>query len=258
MNKSTLLFITLLFFLKIAQGQNLEKVSKNKIEIVVGYQANYLKDANFSPLNQVGGGFATSLKYKKITKNIFGVYFQFSPGSINSGPSKEFTTSYINANLELEYLYKLTPEEGVSQFYLGPVYNTRVLYLDWYDLEAFSYVATHSIGIRGLISKNLKEKHLIQASLSIPVLQFLARPPYNGIDEFIIENQDSPAKIIFSGTPSSFNKFFALEFCVGYKYNLTQHMFWYSNYTLYTQKVKEPNLLKSLSNTISTGIAINF
>lgn len=258
MKKATLLFFTLSFFLKIVQAQKLENMSKNQIEIGFGYQTNYLKDVNFSPLNQAGGGFATVLEYKRISKNIFGVTFQFSPGNIHSGPSNEFTTSYINANLELEYLFKLTQEDGAYQFFLGPAYNTRVLYLDWYDLDAFSYAATHGIGIKGLISKNIKEKHLVQATLGTPVFQVLARPPYNGIDEFIIENQDNPAIIIFSGTPSSLNKFFALEFCVNYKYKLTQQLDWQINYILFTQKVKEANLLKSLSNTISTGITINF
>lgn len=258
MKKYTITFLALLCFLNIAQGQNLEKMSKNQIEVGFGYQKNYLKDNIYSPLNQVGGGFATLLKYKRISKNIFGVNIQFSPGSLNSGPSNRFTTSYINANLELEYLFNLTQEENAYQFFLGPAYNTRVLYFDWNDLDAFSYVASHGIGIKGLVSKRIKEKHLIQATLSVPVFQFLARPPYNGIDEFIIENQDSPAKIILGGTPSSFNKFLALEFCVDYKYKLTQHIDWFLNYTLYTQKAREPNLLKSLSNTIVTGITFNF
>lgn len=251
-------FLFLLFFLEVVQGQNLEKISKNQIEIDIGYQSNYLKDINFSPLNQSGGGLATAVKYQRITKNIFGVKIQFSPGNIKSGSNNEFTTSFIHANFELEYLFKLSPEDKAFHFFLGPVYNTRVFYLDWYDLDAFSFVATHGIGIKGLVSRKIKEKHLIKATLSIPVFQFLARPPYNGIDEFIIENQDSPARIIFNGTPSSFNRYIALEFCVDYKYKLTKQIDWFINYTLYSQKVTEPNLFKSFSNTIKTGIAINF
>ena len=99
---------------------------------------------------------------------------------------------------------------------------------------------------------------MIRASLSIPVFQSLARPPYNGIDEFIIENQDKPADIIFSGTPTSFNDFIAFEFCVDYTYKLTKRIDWHTNYTLYTQQVMESNRFKSLSNTITTGVAIKF
>lgn len=258
MKKYTISLFALLCFLNIVQSQDSEKMLKNQIEVGFGYQNIYLKDNNFSTLNQVGGGFATLLNYKRASKNIFGVSLQFSPGNVNSGPDNGFTTSYINASLEFEYLSKLTQGENAYQFFLGPVYNTRVLYLDWNDLDAFSYVATHGISIKGLISKKVKEKHLFQATFSVPVFQFLGRPPYNGIDEFIIENQDSPAKIILSGTPTSINNYVALEFCVNYKYKLTQQIDWYTNYTLFAQKVKAPNLLKSFSNTILTGIAINF
>ena len=258
MIKSTLLFLALLFFLKIAQGQNLENRSKNQIEISFGYQSNVLKDANFSPLNQHGGGFATLLKYKRRSKNIFGANFQFSPGQFNSGPSNAFSSTYIHANLEIEYLFKLTQKTDTYHFFIGPAYNTNVLYLDWYNLDAFSYTATHGIDIKGLVSKRINKKQFIQATLSVPVFQFLARPPYNGIDENIIENQDNPAKIIFSGTPSSFNSFIALEFGVTYKYKLRQHLDWCLNYALFSQKVNAPNRFKSLSNTLSTGLVLNF
>ncbi|MEQ9382711.1 MAG: hypothetical protein RIF36_12770 [Imperialibacter sp.] len=258
MNKYTVAFIALLFFLKNAHGQHLKEASINQVGVGVGYQHSYLKDDNFSPLNQAGGGLATSARYQRISKNVFGVNFQFSSGNIHSGPTSGFTTSFINANLELEYLFKLTPDENAFQFFLGPANSTRVLYLDWYDLEAFSYVATHGVGIKGMVSKHIKEKHLLQATLSLPVFQLLARPPYNGIDEFIIENQDSPANIIFSGTPSSLNDFFALGLCVDYKYKLTERVAWHTNYSLHMQTVMATNRFKSLSNTVTTGVAVNF
>ena len=258
MKKSIYLFITLLFLLKTVQGQNVAQVFKNQIEVGIGYQSNLIKDTNFSPLNQKGGGFATLVKYQRISKNILGANIQFSSGSIDSGTANEFSTSYINANVGFEYLFGLSEEKNTYHFYVGPAYNTKVLYLDWYNLDAYSYVATHGIAVKGLISRTIKTTHLIQASLSLPVFQFLARPPYNGIDEYIIENQDNPAKILFNSSPSSFNTFIALEFYVIYKYKLSKRIDWYLNYTLYTQKALEPSLFKSLSNTITTGIAINF
>tara|TARA_R110000868_G_scaffold372453_2_gene636288 strand:- start:458 stop:1234 length:777 start_codon:yes stop_codon:yes gene_type:complete len=258
MRKYIISFLALFIFLKIAQGQYLDKKSKNQIEIGFGHQSSYLKDKNFSPLNQKGGGLATRIKYQRISKNIFGANLQISSGNIYSGPSNGFTTSFINVNLGLEYLFRLSPQEQSFQFFIGPVYNSRVLYLDWYDQDAFSYVASHGVGLKGLISKRINDKHMIRASLSIPVFQSLARPPYNGIDEFIIENQDKPADIIFSGTPTSFNDFIAFEFCVDYTYKLTKRIDWHTNYTLYTQQVMESNRFKSLSNTITTGVAIKF
>lgn len=259
MKKYLLTFLTLICLDLVMLGQDLEKTAKNEIDVNLGYQKNFLKDLNLSPLNQVGGGLATLLKYKRTSKNIWGATIQFSTGNIISGPKEqEFSTLYINANIELNYLFKIPQEKLAYQFYVGPVYNTRVLYLDWYDLDAFSFVATHGIGIKGMVSKKINDKHLIQSSLAIPVFQFLSRPPYNGIDEFIIENQDSPAKIIFNGSPSSFNNYFALEFSLDYKYNITPHIDWMINYMLFTHTVKEANHFKSLSNSITTGIAINF
>lgn len=227
---------------------------KSSIAFNLGYQKNYLQDNLFSPLNQNGGGLALGLGYERRTQHIFGVCISFSSGDLKSGENDHFTSSYINANLGLEYLMNIAHQSESTKFYLGGVYNTRVLFYDWSDLDAFSFTSAHGISLKGMAIKKINDKNSLRTSLALPVLQFLGRPPYNGIDEFIIDNQDEPAKIIFSGNLTSLNKYSGIEWKLGYTHHLSPRLNWDIHNTLLFQKVKEINDSKSLSNTISTGL----
>lgn len=258
MTKSTISFLFFTLLSNVLPAQDNGKSFKNHLDVGIGYQKIYLEDENFSPLNQNGGGLLYALSYRRCAKNSYGASVQYSSGSLFSGPSKRFNTSFINANLSLEYLAGLSKADKPFNSYLGVAYNTRVLYLDWYDLDAFSYTATHGFSLKGMVTVKAGEKHFIQSSLAIPMLQFLGRPPYNGIDEFIIENQDNPANIIFHGNLVSINKYAALEWLFSYSYQLSGRIGINVEYSLYAQKVREPNQVRSLSNTVSTGVRFKF
>lgn len=258
MERSIIAILFFTFLTVAIQAQDTNKTFKNQLDVDIGYQKIYLKDDNFSPLNQNGGGLIYSISYNRGLNNRFGVSIQYSSGNLDSGPLNRFNTSYINANLRVEYLAGLSLENRSFDFYFGGTYNTRVLFLDWYDLDAFSFTTTHGISLKGLLIKEIGKKHFAQSALTIPVLQFLSRPPYNGIDEFIIENQDNPAIILFNSNLESMNKYLGLEWLLSYTYQFSSRLDLRVEYTLYFQKVDQLNHFKSLSNAISTGITINF
>ena len=256
--KSIISFLFFTFLSQILPAQDNGKSFKKHLNVDIGFHKIYLEDENFSPLNQNGGGLLYAISYRRCSKNSYGISIRYGSGILGSGPSDRFNTSYINANLSLDYLVRLSDGAKPFNSYLGVAYNTQVLFFDWYDLEAFSYTATHGFSLKGMATIKIKEQHFIQSSLDIPMLQFLGRPPYNGIDEFIIENQDNPANIIFHGNLASINKYVALEWLLSYSYQLSGRIDFHVNYSLYAQKVNEPNHLRSLSNAVSTGVRFKF
>ncbi len=164
----------------------------------------------------------------------------------------------MDISIGMEYLVKIENENESLNFYLGGVYETRALFVEWNDLDAFSYTSTQGLAIKGLVTKKFNSKHSIQTSLGIPVFQFLGRPPYNGIDEFIIENQDSPVKIMLKGEPSSFGQYLGLDWNLGYNYQITPRLVWNIDYSLFIQKVKDVHQFKRLSMVPSTGLTFKF
>jgi hypothetical protein len=238
---------------------SLSKVYKNQIGIQVGYNQGYLKDLNFSPLNYKESGTLYALNYThQKPKGIFYVDLDFSLGKLKTRASKHFTSSMTLANLEISYVRKLTKKESKYFFHLGGQYSSYLQILDWNDYESFSFLAIHGIGVKGLLSYNINSKHKFNTSLFIPVFQDLVRPPYNGIDETIIENQDNTVKLIFAGKPSSFNTYCSFDWKFNYLYSISNRLDLTATYLARYQNVFEINTVKHLQNQFTVGVNFNF
>ena len=240
------------------KAQSVTTTSKNYIGLGIGYRFDNLNDQNFSPLNQKGGGLFYSLFFEKREENILKLSINYSNGTLISGADDAFESSYYAANIGASYFKNLSPSDADTKFYIGGSYNLDVYYMDWYDQDAFSYITTNGLSIAGAFTKHLNDKQFIESSISLPVLQFLSRPPYNGINEFIIENQDSPAKIIFDGDITSLNKFQSFTWDINYNLEVSNHINWRLNYALNVKKVDDLNEFKSVSNRISTSMSYKF
>ena len=255
--KIVTIFAFILFTLTI-KAQRLTTTSKNYIGLGIGYRFDNLNDQNFSPLNQKGGGLFYALFYEKRRKNILKLNISYSDGTLVSGERDAFETTYYTGTISASYLKNLSPSDATTKFYIGGAYNLDVYYMDWFDQEAFSYITTNGLSIAGAVTKQLNDKQFIESSIAIPILQFLSRPPYNGIDEFIIENQDTPVKIIFDGDLTSLKKYQAITWNINYNLEISNHINWRLNYTLNVKKVNELNEFKSVSNLISTSVSYKF
>ena len=240
---------------------NLSKVLNNKIGIQIGNNFGYLKDLNFSVLNYNESGLLYSLDYinqKPNGKGIFNADIDFSLGKLKSKASEYFTSDITLANLEVSYIRLLAKKENQLIFFLGGQYNSYLQILDWNDFESFSFLATHGIGVKGLLQCNLNSKHTFKTSLFIPVFQNLVRPPYNAIDETIIENQDNTLKLIFSGKLSSFNTYFSFDWKLNYVFEVAKRFDLTATYLVRYQKVSEINTVKHLQNQITFGANFKF
>jgi len=255
--KITTILICVLFALTV-KAQNINNVSENYIGLSIGYRLDNVNDQNFSPLNQKGGGLSYALLYEKRKKNILKLNINYSNGTLISGIDDAFESTYYTANIGVSYFKNIAPLGSNTQFYIGGAYNLDVYYMDWFDQDAFSYATTNGLSIVGALSKKLNDKQFIESSISFPLLQFLSRPPYNGINEFIIENQDNPAKIIFAGDITSLNKYQGFTWDINYNIEISNYINLRLNYTLNVKKLNEPNEFKSVSNRISTSVSYKF
>lgn len=257
--KKTIIY--LLFFglsVNYLQAEESDSLRFNELNLHVGYQNNYLKDDVFSPLNIQGRGIQFGLGYRRTVKNIFELSMNYGSGTLNVFETSRFPNSFLDINISLEYLAKLPIGNFSTKFYLGGAYETRALLIEWYGLDAFSYTSTQGLLFKGLLIKNFNSKHSIESSLGVPVFQWLGRPPYNGIDEFIIENQDNPIHIMLKGTPSSFGKYLALKWDLEYKNQITSRLIWTVDYSLFYQKVDDIHQAKRFSIVPSTGLTLKF
>jgi hypothetical protein len=240
----------------------LERSFNNRIGIEVGYDQGYLKDQIFSILNYSQGGILVGLNYLYYKPN--GNYriqskFSFGSGNLKTDVSDFFQSTYIAANFQLDYLRKLpfVKKERLCM-YIGAQYRTQLNYFDWDDLSTFSYLATHGLAIKALGTYQLSTRSNIQSSISIPIFQSLVRPPYNGIDEFVIANTNNVSKILFTGNASSFNKYLAVNWQTNFRFDISKRFELMVNYNMLYQRVFDDQKFIQLNNQFTIGTNFKF
>ncbi|WP_111709938.1 hypothetical protein [Lutibacter citreus] len=259
--KVSALTILSIFFLKISifaqQKESLPAII-NYLGIGIGYNFDNIKDSNFSPLNQKGTALYYSIFYEQHSKNILKINAKYGDGTLNSGRLNKLKTSYYKANIGIAYLKNIFTKQQSTNFYIGGSYSIDILYMDWYNQDAFSYFSTNGLSISAAISKQFTAKQYIESTISIPVIQFLSRPPYNGLDEYIIENQNEPLKIIFNGKLASFKEYKSINWNINYKHEISNHFNLKIDYDLNIKSAKSTHTFTSFSNRISTSVLYKF
>ncbi|MEQ9413040.1 MAG: hypothetical protein RIF39_04385 [Cyclobacteriaceae bacterium] len=268
MNKYTVILFFYLFtfftFLSIsgmAQNRIEEKTKLNQIGMAAGNNRGYVKDLNFSALNYHETGFFYSLDYIRQQRNGKGLLIvdaDVSLGKLKTRTSYFFTSNNTMANLEVAYLRKINLKNLKLETYVGGQFNTYLQILEWNDYESFSFVATHGIGLKTIVNFKLNSKNRFQTSLFLPLFQNLVHPPYNGIDETIIGNQDNMFKLIISGQPASLNKYLAFDWKLNYSLAFTYRFDWNVSYLVRYQNINEVNKFVHLQNQLTTGLTFNF
>tara|TARA_R110001592_G_C13166240_1_gene749447 strand:+ start:1265 stop:2041 length:777 start_codon:yes stop_codon:yes gene_type:complete len=257
--KVSISIILLISLLRInAFAQESESVPVNYWGVGIGYSLDRVKDINFSPLHQKGNSLFYSIFYERHAENIIKVNFKYSGGTLKSGRSNRLKSSFYSPSISVTYLKNLSSEQQSTSLYIGGTYKLDILYMDWYDQDAFSYLSTNGLSVSGAISKQITSGKNIESTISIPIVQFLSRPPYNGIDEFIIENQDDPLKIILNGDFASFREYKSISWNINYSQEISSRWNWKIDYDLNIQRVEKEPTFTSLSNRISTSLLYKF
>lgn len=227
-----------------SQNESSKPRHQHHLQIGIGYTQLYTKDLIFSPLNYSGNGLLYNLAYERQSKsgnNRFTLSAAFSSDDLKASTPNTINPIYIYADAGLSFTTRLfASKQSKTEYFLGAAYNTRAFYMDYDDQEAFSYTATHGLSILGVLEHQLSSKNWFRTSLSVPFVQLLARPPYNGIDAFIIENQDNVAQILFSGKLASFDRFQAFFWKTDYYHAVSRFFDVGLRYDLGYQKTTQP------------------
>ncbi len=241
---------------------SLKAQKKNTIGLSYGVNSGLLKDLNFSPLHYKESGHLLSLQYLRHNpkrKNIFEIGIDFSSGKTKTDVSNLLTANYIYGKINASYYRKINASKNSKwKFYAGAGYATNLFYVEWDDNEAFSYVATHGLTFNFKANYLINKRNQVYSTISIPFLQLLARPPYNGRNEFIIENENSPAKIFFNGKIATFNQYYGFSWTTKYNYSINKLIDLSANYNLNLQKVTGVNKITHLQNQLQAGLNIKF
>lgn len=249
----------LIFILKTSAFAQQEKPpSQTYLGLGIGVSLDRLNDTNLSPLNQQGTALFYRILYERHSRNILKFDIKYGDGILKSGRKNRLETSYYKGSIGATYLKNLSTNNSTTNVYIGGTYKLDILYMDWYDQDAFSYISTHGLSLDASISQKLTTNQLVQSTISVPVAQYLSRPPYNGIDEYIKENQDDPINIIFNGRLTSLKAYKSINWNINYNYQPSNHLNLRLDYDLNIQKAKTISEFKSLSNRISTSILYKF
>ncbi|WP_423148380.1 hypothetical protein [Rubrolithibacter danxiaensis] len=259
---SYLLFLVLICTNILAQDDESPGFIKNKIGIEAGINVGYLKDRNFSPLNYNETGAIFSLNYihvKPAMKSILTADLDFTNGKLKADPTDFFNAISLSGNLEVSLLWKVSQSKNNRLlFFLGPQYNSYLQYIDWNERETWSYLTTHGIDLKGSVLYKLSDKKTFQSSLSIPIVQLLVRPPYNGFDQYIVQNQEKVLKILLRGELASFDKYYGFDWKTLYKYAASNHLDFNLSYMLRFQQVNGFNKMVHFQNQLTAGFSIKF
>jgi hypothetical protein len=258
-NACILIFLSLFTAQLIAQT---ETTFKNTIALDFGYNQGVVKDLIFSPLNYTQGGKIMGLNYQKNStneKNKIEAGLHLSTGKLNTDASDYFKASYLLATFDASFLRKIhASNDAKLSYFVGGEYKTSFQLSSWKSLEIFSFIATHGFAIKGLVAYKLNEKQQLESSLAIPIMQNLVRPPYNGNDEFVTDNQDNFIKLATTGKFTTLNKYQALMWKTQYKYDFSRCFALNLTYLMNLQHVTDTHSFTQLNNQFLTSLTFKF
>lgn len=263
MKKISAAILLLLFCTSILSGQEMQTddqgFKKNQFGVSIGIDRGLLKDLNYSPLNYSEKGNLYRLDYRRGIPHVkFSVQAQYSTGVIQTDASSAFDTDYQKGFLALDFWKNIKQPNSRNSLRWGLGYHFYIYYVDWGNQDAFSFLANHSINGNISVYRKISDRHALEAKLSIPVLSFLVRPPYAGLDEELSTNQDSPVKLITDGSLTSLHEMFEYTLDLSYFYKLSNRFLLQTNYSNRYQNVSEIKKIKHLQHQLSIGTTFKF
>lgn len=237
-----------------AQGRH------HALQFSVGWNKNHLKDVNFSPLNYAQNGGIYALGYTRIgeeEKSIFDAHVNFLANDLTTSGYDHFTSSLLVGNFQVSYLRQVKTL-GSMLLYLGGGYQFNINYLDFNDQDAFSFLIVHGLHLKSSIVRPLGDKAKLTASIAIPIVNLLVRPPYNGIDEELDRNADRPLKLITNGDFVSINTYQSLDFSLAYQFQLSKRLSGVAIYAFGYQNASTGDRFTQFQNQIRAGLSYQF
>jgi hypothetical protein len=236
---------------------------RTRIGFNIGPHLGYMKDLNYAVLNYRENGTAYSLQYmhdSRTQKYQFNGEINFTSGDLKTKASTFFKTPFIQGNISLSFLFKVRQLSNSNiRVYAGPQLNSFFQYMQWgEDMDSWNYLMVHGLNLTLSGHYKLSEHKSIVTTLSVPVFSNLVRPPYNGFNEYIVQNQDDILKLAFKGEPASLNKYVNIDCKFIYHYALGAHADFTAGYLFRYQHVSGYNELNQFQNQFFAGLTFKF
>ncbi|MEM8523489.1 MAG: hypothetical protein AAGG68_02540 [Bacteroidota bacterium] len=259
--------ITLLFLigsqLVFCQSNDMEIFPRHELTLTIGLHQSWMKDSNFSPLNYKGRGALYGLEYRlndKANKGVFVAGLSFGTGTYRNNISDVLDTKFILGDFSLGYLSRTNDLIAPTpNFAFGGRYHFNINYLDWGEQDAFSFLANHGFEFATSTDYRLNEKHRFQAQLSLPIFSYTVRPPYNGSDEELTDNNDNhPIQLLFDGSWSTFNRLLMYDLELKYHYQVSNNFSLNLAYLNRYQNVTDLHKFVQMQNQFKVGTSFQF
>lgn len=234
------------------------KIVRNALTLEIGYNNTLFKDLGFSPLNYSSNSLVYKLGYRRDLKkgNELSINSGFSRSMLKSDYSNYFTTDRYLINFKVGYLKNLTQEENNIQFKAGVQYRTYFNLVFYDDLDAFTFYGLHGLDLIGKMYYQLNPKHRLITTIEIPFFGLLVRPPYSGINKFLLENDN--IIIATTGKWTSLNDFFALNWSTEYNYLISDKLCLSASYCFAFHSTNYLHKVIIVDNQILMGVHYNF
>lgn len=208
---------------------------QHTISVQPGFFINLYKDEVTSPLNHWALSMGVILTYEfESDMNIHKVDISFTMGeSRNSITGTKYLYRYVdpdtgdiiedyytrtkeNMNITLNYTYNRKIFSGSTYSIWPGLQFCYTFNMQFSDFPTFnSYI---SIGPSLLQKFCFSDKDEIKASIGIPLLSFVVRPPYAGVDDQVLDMAFSnPLLLYTTGKLMTVNKYFSVNANIEYR-----------------------------------------
>ncbi|MDP3473840.1 MAG: hypothetical protein Q8S14_18370 [Algoriphagus sp.] len=209
-----------------------------------------------------------------------GRYFQFAEVGFTYNASQLAEPTEMDMG---DHAHMILPHEflHVSLTYgIGKAIQPNTRYLAWIggalqvDMQAgyfsfalsnmFGYFINQSAQIWYRRAYTFKDKHQLSVQVALPILSWLARPPYLAEDDEFIENISSHdnAKIIMAfigdGQLATWNRLQRLNLAAEYKYPISKHILIGTEYRFDFIHTNIPRTLLSYQHQLNISATIKF
>ena len=170
-----------------------------------------------------------------------------------------FNSDYLVGTLAINYLKKYSKREQLNSWYVGGEFKTNNQIVSFDDLEGFTYLFNHSLGIKGRYDWQQGEHLSFSARLAVPIINYLVRPPYNGFNKTTEANEEAPLRLLTQeGKLTSLNNFLELDFLIRTSYQLNERWAINVDGALLYQRHRDIHQFTRLNYQTSIGFTMAF
>ena len=217
-------------------GQEETTTTYNEWAISIGAEQASLKDRTFSPTVFSGILPTANLAFRRNNRDqkLISARIRASYGNIEDS-GEYFRSTITSAGLSINYLSRIKSTTQ-SKVFFGGQFKSVLEVLDYNGFESGSWFTAQRLEPILHYQYSLSDEHLIAGQFSYPLLSYVTRPNYAGVDEFVIVNSQNIPKILYSrGQFQSITKVIHPEVELNYYFSMDRIRFTASAHWSYLQ-----------------------